>query len=57
MEFVMAADGNETAPAAKTPGAKRAGAGDYYFDMGTVTSIMGGPQYSSVFGPCIEAIG
>lgn len=50
----MAADGNETAPAAKTPGAKRAGAGDYYFDMGTVNSIMGGPQYSSVFGPCIE---
>lgn len=50
----MADEGREAAPAARTPGAKRAGAGEYYFDMGTVTSIKAGPQYSSVYGPCVE---
>src|ERR1019366_8923653 len=39
---------------ARTPGAKRAGPGEYYFDMTKVNSIMGGPAYSSVFGGCVE---
>jgi len=38
----------------RTPGAKRAGPGEYYFDMTRVNSIMGGPAYSSVFGGCVE---
>jgi quercetin dioxygenase-like cupin family protein len=39
---------------ARTPGAKRAGPGEYYFDLTKVNSIMGGPEYSSVFGGCVE---
>ena len=41
-------------PQARTPGATRAGPGDYLFDLGTVSSIMGGPAYSTAHGPCIE---
>jgi quercetin dioxygenase-like cupin family protein len=37
-----------------TPGAKRAGPGEYYFDMARVNSIMGGPDYSNVFGGVVE---
>ena len=39
---------------ARTPGATRAGPGDYVFDLGTVKSIMGGPAYSTAHGPCVE---
>ena len=39
---------------ARTPGATRAGPGDYVFDLGTVKSIMGGPAYSTAQGPCVE---
>jgi quercetin dioxygenase-like cupin family protein len=39
---------------ARTPGAKRAAPGEYYFDMTKVNSIMGGPAYSTVFGGCVE---
>jgi quercetin dioxygenase-like cupin family protein len=38
----------------RTPGAKRAGAGEYLFDMHKVNQIMGGPAYSPVFGGCVE---
>jgi quercetin dioxygenase-like cupin family protein len=41
-------------PAARTPGAKRAGPGEYLFDLGTVQKIMGGPAYSTAHGPCVE---
>ncbi len=41
-------------PAARTPGATRAGEGDYLFNLGTVEKIMGGPDYSSAHGPCVE---
>ena len=41
-------------PAARTPGAKRAAAGEYLFDLGTVQKIMGGPAYSTAHGPCVE---
>ena len=39
---------------ARTPGAKRAGRGEYLFDMHKVNQIMGGPAYSPVFGGCVE---
>jgi len=39
---------------ARTPGAKRAGNGEYLFDMHKVNQIMGGPAYSPVFGGCVE---
>jgi len=42
------------APAARTPGAKRAAPGEYVFDLGTVAEIMGGPAYSTAQGPCVE---
>ncbi len=41
-------------PAARTPGATRAGPGEYLFDLGTVGKIMGGPAYSTAQGPCVE---
>ena len=41
-------------PAARTPGAKRAGPGEYVFDFKAVNQIMGGPGYSPVFGGCVE---
>ena len=42
-------------PAARTPGAKRAGPGEYVFDLGkTMHKIMGGPAYSTAHGPCVE---
>jgi len=43
-----------SAPAARTPGATRAGPGEYVFDLGTVQTIMGGPAYSTAHGPCVE---
>jgi quercetin dioxygenase-like cupin family protein len=39
---------------ARTPGAKRAGPGEYLFDLHNVNRIMGGPGYSPVFGGCVE---
>lgn len=39
---------------ARTPGAKRAGPGEYLFDLRNVNRIMGGPGYSPVFGGCVE---
>jgi quercetin dioxygenase-like cupin family protein len=40
--------------AARTPGAKRAGPGEYVFDLGKVNHIKGGPDYSSVEGGVVE---
>jgi len=51
------ADNSMTAPdvpAARTPGAKRAGPGEYYFNLAELSSIMGGPEYSTAFGGCVE---
>jgi quercetin dioxygenase-like cupin family protein len=39
---------------ALTPGAKRAGPGEYVFNLRDVNRIMGGPGYSPVFGGCVE---
>jgi quercetin dioxygenase-like cupin family protein len=41
-------------PAARTPGAKRAGPGEYVFELSALQKIMGGPAYSSANGPCVE---
>lgn len=41
-------------PAPRTPGAKRAGPGEYVFDLATTQKIMGGPAYSTAHGPCVE---
>ena len=38
----------------RTPGAKRAGAGEYLFDLTTVNHILGGPDYSTANGACVE---
>jgi quercetin dioxygenase-like cupin family protein len=40
--------------AARTPGAKRAGAGEYVFDLASINHILGGPDYSTANGACVE---
>ena len=42
---------NETA---RTPGATRAAPGQFLFDLGSAHKIMGGPDYSTAHGPCVE---
>jgi len=43
------------APAvARTPGATRAGPGEYLFDLANVNHILGGPDYSTANGACVE---
>src|SRR5215468_3337796 len=39
---------------ARTPGAKRAGPGEYLFDLASINHIKGGPDYSSVEGGVVE---
>ena len=39
---------------ARTPGATRAGNGEYLFDLARVNHIMGGPDYSTTNGACVE---
>src|SRR5437879_13409782 len=39
---------------ARTPGAKRAGDGEYVFDLAAVNHILGGPDYSTANGSCVE---
>ncbi len=43
-----------SASAARTPGAKRAGVGEYVFDLARVNHILGGPDYSTANGACVE---
>jgi quercetin dioxygenase-like cupin family protein len=40
--------------AARTPGATRAGPGEYLFNFEKQNQILGGPAYSPVFGGCVE---
>lgn len=42
------------AEAARTPGATRAGAGQYAFELAKLNHIMGGPAYSTANGTCVE---
>src|SRR5262245_39722078 len=44
---------SETA-AARTPGAKRAGPGEHHFALAKVNRILGGPDYSTAVGACVE---
>lgn len=44
----------QSALAPRTPGAKRAGAGEYLFDLARVNHILGGPDYSTANGSCVE---
>jgi quercetin dioxygenase-like cupin family protein len=44
----------DQAPAARTPGAKRAGHGEYLFDLAKVNQILAGPDYSTAAGACVE---
>ncbi|HEX4553300.1 MAG TPA: cupin domain-containing protein [Xanthobacteraceae bacterium] len=39
---------------ARTPGAKRAAPGEYLFDLAKVNHILGGPDYSTANGACVE---
>ena len=45
---------SEQSVAARTPGAKRARDGEYVFDLTTVNHILGGPDYSTANGACVE---
>src|SRR5438477_7518263 len=45
---------SDQAAVARTPGAKRAGPGEYVFDLARVNHIKGGPDYSSVEGGVVE---
>ena len=38
----------------RTPGATRAGPGEYLFDLARVNHILGGPDYSTANGACVE---
>ena len=42
------------APAPRTPGAVRAGDGRFVFDLAEVNHILGGPDYSTANGSCVE---
>jgi mannose-6-phosphate isomerase-like protein (cupin superfamily) len=44
----------QQAATARTPGAKRAGDGEYVFDLAKVNHILGGPDYSTANGACVE---
>ncbi len=46
----MAREANQT----YTPGAKRAGKGEYVFNMAQVNHLKGGPDYSSANGAVVE---
>ena len=40
--------------AARTPGAKRASPGEFLFELAKVNHILGGPDYSTANGACVE---
>jgi quercetin dioxygenase-like cupin family protein len=42
------------ASAPRTPGATRAGNGEFVFDLAKVNHILGGPDYSTANGACVE---
>ena len=41
-------------PVARTPGAKRAGPGEYFFELATINTVHGGPDYTTAVGACVE---
>lgn len=44
---------DQAAPA-RTPGATRAGPGDHVFNLASINHILGGPDYSTANGSCVE---
>jgi quercetin dioxygenase-like cupin family protein len=44
----------ETNTQARTPGAKRAEPGEFLFELAKVNHILGGPDYSTANGACVE---
>jgi len=44
----------DQAVTARTPGAKRAGPGEFLFELSKVNHILGGPDYSTANGACVE---
>jgi quercetin dioxygenase-like cupin family protein len=47
-------DATAAAAPARTPGATRAAPGEYVFDLAKVNHILGGPDYSTANGSCVE---
>ena len=45
---------SSAAAVARTPGAKRAGPGEFLFELAEVNHILGGPDYSTANGACVE---
>jgi quercetin dioxygenase-like cupin family protein len=45
---------SSTTATARTPGATRAAPGQHVFDLAKVNRVMGGPDYSSAQGGCVE---
>jgi quercetin dioxygenase-like cupin family protein len=41
-------------PTARTPGARRAAPGEYFFDLAKLDKVHGGPDYTTAIGPCVE---
>ena len=50
----MAHDSAADTVSARTPGAKRAGPGEYIFNLANLNHILGGPDYSTANGACVE---
>jgi mannose-6-phosphate isomerase-like protein (cupin superfamily) len=44
----------DQAVTSRTPGAKRAGPGEFLFELSKVNHILGGPDYSTANGACVE---
>jgi quercetin dioxygenase-like cupin family protein len=44
----------DQAVAARTPGAKRASPGEFLFELAKINHILGGPDYSTANGACVE---
>ncbi len=44
----------DTSNQARTPGAKRAGPGEFHFELAKINHILGGPDYSTANGACVE---
>ena len=44
----------DQAATSRTPGAKRAGPGEFLFELSKVNHILGGPDYSTANGACVE---
>src|ERR1700761_1219077 len=53
-EMPMTSSMADTAADARTPGARRAAPGEYMFNLANINHILGGPDYSTANGACVE---